>query len=113
MEPLTPVGEGQVTRIDKAPSAKGSATFSAVDPASGTEITPTPPPEVLDALDRAARVMSELGRKNITVALEPSGGSQIRVMLRHPGAPAGEEISQNSLLNLLDGDTSEVGDLSR
>jgi hypothetical protein len=113
MEPLTPVGEGQVTRIGKALSAKGSASFAAVDAAGETEIPATPPPEVLDALDRAARVMSELGRKNITVALEPTSGSQIRVMLRHPGAPAGEEISQHSLLNLLDGDTSEAGELTR
>ncbi|HEX4521681.1 MAG TPA: hypothetical protein VH063_19050 [Gaiellaceae bacterium] len=100
-----------MTRIGKAASAKGSAPFTAVDEASDTGIPATPPPEVLDALDRAARVMSELGRKNITVALEPTG-SQIRVMLRHPGAPAGEEMSQHSLLNLLDGDTSEVGELA-
>ena len=113
MEPLTPVGEGQVTRLGKAPAARGTEPFVAVDTSSEATIPASPPPEVLDALDRAARVMSELGRKNITVALEPSGGSQIRVMLRHPGAPDGQEISQHSLLNLLDGDTSEVGGLTR
>ena len=109
MEPLNPVGKGQVTRRGNAPAAWGTELFAAVGTSSKAATPASPPPEVLDALDRAARVMSELGRKNVTVALEPTSGSRIRVMLRHPGSPAGEEISQRSLLDLLDDDTSEAG----
>ena len=107
MEPLNPIREGYVTRIDSAPGPKETIPFPGVD--DGRQGIPaTPPPEVLDALDRAARVMSELGRKNVTVALESAGGSSLRVMLHHPGAPT-RELSHRALLNLLDGDTGVAG----
>jgi hypothetical protein len=63
---------------------------------------------VLDALDRAARVMSELAEKNLTVALESAGAGSLRVMLHRPGA-ASRELSHRALLNLLDGDTGVAG----
>jgi hypothetical protein len=110
MEPLNPIREGYVTRIDNAPGPKDAVTFPPIDEGiSG--IPSTPPPEVLDALDRAARVMSELGRKNVTVAFESAGAGSLRVMLHHPGAPS-RELSHRALLNLLDGDTSVAGGLA-
>ena len=109
MEPLNPIREGHVTRIDPAPGPKGTQPFPALDQGSHG-VPPAPPPEVLDALDRAARVMNELGRKNVTVALEGAGAGPMRVMLYHPGAPD-RELSHRALLNLLDGDTSVVSGL--
>jgi hypothetical protein len=107
MEPLNPIREGYVTRIDNAPGPKDALSFPAI-PEGVPEVPATPPPEVLDALDRAARVMSELGRKNVTVALESAGAGSLRVMLHHPGSPS-RELSHRALLNLLDGDTSVMG----
>ena len=105
MEPLNPIREGTVTRMNEAPRPEGTKPFPAVH-LGGHEIAATPPPEVLDALDRAARVMHELGRKNVTVALQGADGAgPLRVMLHHPGSPA-RELSHHALLNLLDGDTS-------
>jgi hypothetical protein len=104
MEPLHPIREGTVTRIDDAPPPKGTKPFPAVV-LGGHEVAAAPPPEVLDALDRAARVLHELGRKNVTVALDGANGGPLRVMLHHPGSPS-RELSHNALLNLLDGDTS-------
>jgi hypothetical protein len=110
MEPLHPIREGYVTRIDDVHGPKGAKPFPAID--DGPHGVPaTPPPEVLDALDRAARVMTELGRKNVTVALESAGAGPLRVMLHHPGA-ASRELSHHALLNLLDGDTSVVAGLA-
>ncbi len=111
MEPLKPVVEGHVSRRGNAPAARGHELLGPVGASSNAATPASPPPDVLDALDRAARVMSELGRKNVTVALEHTTGSRIRIMVRHPGAPAEQEISQRSLLSLLDDDTSEVGGL--
>jgi len=103
MEPLNPVREGYVTRINEAPEPKGEKLFAVPD-TTFDDVPDSPPVEALDALDRAARVMAELGRKNVTVALEtPGGATPLRVLLQHPGT-ASVEISHNALLNLLDGD---------
>ena len=110
MEPLNPIREGYVTRLDNTPGPRGIKPFPAID--DGPHGIPAaPPPEVLDALDRAARVMTELGRKNVTVALESAATGPLRVMLHHPGT-ASRELSHHALLNLLDGDTSIVAGLA-
>jgi hypothetical protein len=67
----------------------------------------TPPAEALDALDRAARVLGELDRKNISVSLQQEGDRQLRVTVGRPGE-ASRDLSVNGLLNLLDGDMGEV-----
>ena len=112
MEPLNPVREGYVTNIDKAPEPQGVKPFAVPSAASDTEIPALPPPEVLDALDRAARVMQELDRNNVAVTLDPvdihdGGGSRLRVSVHHPGAGV-HDISHSTLLNLLDGDLTLV-----
>src|SRR3954447_20549944 len=105
MEPLNPVREGYVNRIDQAPEPKRARPFLVPDP-DFSDIPASPPPEVLDSLDRAARVLAELGRKNVTVALEAdSDSSELHVLLHHAGT-ASAEISHRALLNLLDGDTA-------
>src|SRR4051812_10639071 len=105
MEPLNPIREGYVTRIDETPAPARTKPFPALA-ADADDIPAEPPPAVLDALDRAARVLDELGRKNVTVALHGTDGSgALRVLLQHPGGPA-RELSHHQLLNLLDGDTS-------
>ncbi|HEY4347354.1 MAG TPA: hypothetical protein VGM80_07165 [Gaiellaceae bacterium] len=75
----------------------------------GDDLPATPPADVLDALDRAARVLGELDRKNISLSLHHDDENhQVRVSVTHPGEPAGHELSATALLNLLDGDTSEI-----
>ena len=109
MGTLHPIREGYVTRIDSAPEPNDASPFSGFD--DGCPGVPvTPPREVLDALDRAAQVMSELGEKNVTLALERTGAGSVRAMLHHPGSPS-RELSHRALLNLLDGDTSVVDGL--
>jgi hypothetical protein len=104
MEPLNPVREGYVTRINEAPEPKGVKPFSLPDP-SFDDVPDSPPPEVLDALDRAGRVMAEFGRRNVSVSLDTSGEGSVRVLLHYPGT-ASAEISPRALLNLLDGETA-------
>lgn len=106
MEPLNPVREGYVTRINEAPEPKGVKPFTLQDP-SFDDVPDTPPPEVLDALDRAGRVMAELGHRNVSVSLDTSRQGSVRVLLHHPGTAAAE-ISPRALINLLDGETSFV-----
>ena len=53
-------------------------------------IPATPPAEVLDALDRAARVVNELGRKNVTLSLEHDAlAGTVRVKVEQNGSPTG------------------------
>jgi hypothetical protein len=98
-----------VTRIDSAPGQKDTTPFPGIDDGP-LGVPVTPPPEVLDALDHAARVMFELDRKNITLTFESAGAGSLRVMLHRPGAP-GRELSHRALLSLLDGDASSAGRL--
>jgi hypothetical protein len=103
MEPLNPMGEGYVTRFDEARAPAGTTRFPALE-TDPYAVPSAPPPEVLDSLDRAARVLNELGRRNVTVCLEaPGGPSPLRVHLLHAGGPV-HELSHGALLDLLDGD---------
>jgi hypothetical protein len=80
-----------------------------LSPIGAGQVTGTPPPEVLDALDRAAGVLDQLDCDHITLGLlhdEVSG--RVRVSVSHEGECAGRELSGAGLLNLLEGDLSEV-----
>ena len=104
MEPLNPVREGDVTRITEARESTGVKPFMLPDQ-SFDDVADAPPPEVLEALDRAGRVMAELGRRNVSVSLETSAeNGSVRVLLHHRGT-ASAEISPRALLNLLDGES--------
>ena len=72
------------------------------------QVTGTPPPEVLDALDRAARVLGELDRDQVTLELlHEQGSGRVRVLVSHEGEYGSRELSGVGLLDLLDGDLSE------
>ena len=102
MEPLNPMGEGYVTRFDEAPAPAGTTPFRVLE-TDGYGVPSAPPPEVLDSLDRAARVLNELGRRNDRLPRRARGSSPLRVHLLHAGGPV-HELSHGALLNLLDGD---------
>jgi hypothetical protein len=80
-----------------------------LSPIRDRQVTGTPPPEVLDALDRAARVLGELDRDHVTLELvHDEGSGRVRVSVSHEGEYGRRELSSAGLLNLLDGDLSEV-----
>jgi hypothetical protein len=109
LERLSPVGDGQVTGRAEASAPQGSRGFSGAGTASGHELPATPPPEVLDALDRAAVVLDELDRKHVTIALLHEDGSDgVRASLAFPGGRSSRELSAAELLSLLDGDPGAV-----
>jgi hypothetical protein len=80
-----------------------------LSPFGDGRVTGAPPPEVLDALDRAARVLGELDRDQVTLELlHDEGSGRVRVFLSHEGEYGSRELSRAGLLDLLDGDMSEV-----
>jgi hypothetical protein len=107
LERIPAVGDGRIIGTTAASGPQGST------PAAGTsvadDIPALPPPEVLDALDRAARVVGELGRKNVSLSLEHDPGSNsVKVLVNQDGRPTGQELGPTDLVNLLDGHTSVV-----
>ena len=109
LERLSPFGDGHITGLAQAPQPKGAQPFDAAGPAEVSDFPATPPAEVLDALDRAARVVDELSRKDIALSFEHDAEtSQVRVKVQHGSAATEQEISVHGLLNVLDGDTTEV-----
>jgi hypothetical protein len=115
LERLTPLGGSHIRSVPAA-LPRGAQPF-ALDPADPDEIPAAPPGEVLDALDRAARVVAELGRKGVSLSLDHDPASnRLRVKVQHlntesGSGPAGDgsggsELSLHNLLNLLDGDTA-------
>jgi hypothetical protein len=81
-----------------------------LSPIGDGHVTGTPPPEVLDALDRAARVLGELDRNQVTLdVLHDEGSGRIRVSVSQKGEYGSCELSGADLLDLLDGDPGEVG----
>jgi hypothetical protein len=66
---------------------------------------PLPPAEVLDALDRAAGVLGELDRRQVTLSIHHDAeNGEVRVTVQHPGIWDGHELTHTELLDLLDGD---------
>ncbi len=103
-ESLSPIGDGQVTGGIKASSSRGSQPLSDDGPRAEHGLPATPPVEVLDALDRAARVLGELDRRNMTLELLLDEGSgQVRASLSHEGGCGSRELSASDVLNLLEG----------
>ncbi|HWE81992.1 MAG TPA: hypothetical protein VG265_10100 [Gaiellaceae bacterium] len=109
MDPLMPGGDAQVTSITTALSAAAATpALSAATPGNSDDFPVHPPAEVLDALDRAARVLGDLDRKNVSITLDHDTGSQqVRVTLHEANGPT-RVLSGTSLLNLLDGALSEI-----
>jgi hypothetical protein len=95
LERLSPLGDGQVTGRIKASAPQSSQPFSTVGMASVHELPTTPPPDVLDALDRASRVLAELDRKNVTLGLHHDvDAGQVRVTVDHGGFGGTSEVDR-------------------
>src|SRR5579871_1060000 len=95
LEPLSPLGDGQVTGRVKPSAPQGSQSYSEVAGVSDVyEVPAAPPPEVLDALDRAARVLGELDRKNVSLGLRHDADSgRVSLLVSHGDEPGVRELS--------------------
>ena len=108
IERLSPFGHGQLGRVIPAAGPKTAQPF-ALDPPEQNTIPKNPPTEVLDALDGAARVVEDLGRRNIALSFEHDPQTnRVRVKVHHGDMPTQHEISLHGLLNLLDGDMAAI-----
>ena len=106
---ITPSNDISRTTAPRAPATgrpRGveSTTTAGALPAS-------PPAEVLDALDTAARVLEDLRTKqiNLSFSTEGDGGvKRVRVEVRDASGALVREIPPRHLLDLLAGDTRGV-----
>ena len=92
--------------------APGSGKAQGVDTSGAAGAFPaTPPPEVLDALDTAARVLGDLKSRQLSLnfSVEGSGAlKRIHVEVRDGTGALVREIPPRHLLDLLAGDTHGV-----
>lgn len=72
-------------------------------PDAGTEIPATPPPEALQALDRAAKLANELRARRLDVQFD-AGSDPVRVKIVDAGGNVVREIPVADALDLLSGD---------
>ena len=80
-----------------------------LSPSGDGRVPGTPPAEVLDALDRAACVLEDLDREQVTLELlQDRSSARLRISVSHEGEYGSHELSGAALLRLLDGDTTEV-----
>ena len=108
IERLSPFGDGPIGRATPAAGPEAVTPFTLDVPEQGA-VPQLPPVEVLDALDRAARVIEHLDRKNIALSIEHDPQTNdVHVTMRHGGASAQHELSLRGLLNVLDGDPAEI-----
>lgn len=104
---LPPVDGSQGGTPPPAPRSAGKPQLFAVSSSASDQLPDMPPAEVLDALDTAARVLHELDRKNVSVRLEHTPGSN--ELRAHVSDASGQrEISHGRLLNVLSGDTASL-----
>jgi hypothetical protein len=78
-------------------------------PVPAPDFPTTPPPEVLDALDTAARVLSELAASRVDLRFaveEEATGKRVRVEVRNGKGELVREIPPKRLLDVLAGDTT-------
>jgi hypothetical protein len=84
----------------------GDQLLEQLPPGDGrtSHIPTAPPPEVLDALDRAAGVLDELERRAIELTLHHDEAARaVDVTVGRAGGDP-RQLSHRALLNLLDGD---------
>jgi hypothetical protein len=68
-----------------------------------TEIPATPPPEVLDALDRTARLLGELDRRGVLLGVHHDDETgAVSLLVEHVGHGV-HELTGAALLDFLDG----------
>jgi len=109
---IDPINKGTDVGMVAASRAAASGRARAVESSGAASVIPdAPPPEVLDALDTAAQVLSDLKSKqlNLSFSVEGEGAvKEIHVEVRDGTGALVREIPSRHLLDLLAGDTQGV-----
>jgi hypothetical protein len=108
VESLPPVEGGTHARIAARTEPVSRPKLSVVGSTPAAEQVPDlPPAEVLAALDTAARVLSDLDRKQVSLHLDHDVSTgEVRVHVKSDATGAEHEILPQRLLNILAGDTT-------
>jgi len=78
------------------------AAFKPIDPVA--DFPPTPPPDALLALDRAAKIASQLRERKLGVQFETQGEDRVHVKVVDVGGKVLAQIPVAHALDLLSGD---------
>jgi len=102
---VDPISTSTVRTVAAAPArAAASGAFPAIAEEAKVEDVPAaPPPEVLDALDRAARVLDELAAKQVSLRFKVTEDDEVRVEVRDGEGHVVRRIPAERVLELLDG----------
>ena len=101
-----PPGGSNIDRVARPQAAKpagaAKSTFAPLDPATG--FPASPPPEALAALDRAARVASELRARQLDVQFHAPPNGPLRAKVVDADGRVLHEIPVARALDLLSGE---------
>jgi hypothetical protein len=101
-----PSGAPHIDRLGTTPPGKtgaaAKATFVPLDP--GTGLPASPPADVLAALDRAAKVASELRARKLDVQFDAPAEGPVQVKVVDDGGQVLHTIPVTHALDLLSGD---------
>ena len=101
-----PSGAPNIDRLTATPPAKAGgaakATFVPLDP--GTGLPASPPADALAALDRAAKVASELRARKLDVQFDAPSGGPVQVKVVDDAGKVLHTIPVAHALDLLSGD---------
>jgi uncharacterized FlaG/YvyC family protein len=97
---------GSQPRVDRTSGTApvGTPRFADVAAAAVTEVPAHPPAEVLESLNKAARVLNELARNKVEMHIEVDGSKRVRVQLRDAEGKVVREIPATKALDILAGD---------
>ena len=102
VDPISTSTARAVTAAPVRTAAAGSFPVTAEE-AKVDEVPAAPPPEVLDALDRAARVLDELAARQVTLRFKVTEDDRVRVEVRDGEGNVVRRIPATRVLELLDG----------
>ena len=111
LEGINPAGgQPQINVPSRKAADRADATFRVAAPQEPQLGFPaSPPPEALAELDKAARVLDELAKKQVSLHFEvDDASSKIRVQVRDGGGNVLREIPNTKLLDVLAGDKSAL-----
>jgi hypothetical protein len=116
LEGINPAGgQPQINVPSRKAADRADATFRVAAPQEPELGFPelgfpaSPPPEALAELDKAARVLDELAKKQVSLHFEvDDASSKIRVQVRDGGGNVLREIPNTKLLDVLAGDKSAL-----
>jgi hypothetical protein len=105
---LHPVEPGAASGRAVHPPLSSPPKLYLVDTAHTVELPSMPPVEVLDALDKAARVLHELDQRDVKLRIDHDETTNtVKAHVQEGGAPE-RELSLGRLLNVLAGDTASL-----